>query len=144
MKKELIGIIVCMLLVGIVLVSIPNVNADDRLYPKEDGPYFFLIWGRINGMGSSSLPGWDNITSPFWNLTYPKYISYHFRIFSIFIVNNTLQNIRHISFPAHISLYGFKGFGPTHYMVFYQGLGLRRKIVIGKCDEIRVHETPPW
>ena len=136
-----IGLSFC-IICFLVFVSIPNVNAYDRVYPKEDGPYTFLIWGRINGMGSCNVLDWVNITSPFWNLTYPYYISYHFRLFSIFIVNNTLQNRRYVSFPAHISLCGFKGFGPTHDMVFYKVF--RSSIVIGQCDEIRIVETPDW
>ena len=135
LKISLSFCIICFL----VFISIQSVSADDKLYPKEDGPYYVFINGRINGMGSCSILDWANITSPFWNITYPKYINYHLRIFSIFIVNNKLQNIKSVSFPAIIELYGFKGFGPTHDMVFNKIIG--RSIVIGICDEIAVYET---
>ena len=136
MIKKGLAVAVILLFIGVAFA--PSINAVDKLYPKEDGPYFFFIAGRINGMGSSSIPDWVNISSPFWNITYPKYIRYHFRIFSIFIVDNKLQNIRYISFPANIDLYGFKGFGPTYDMVVNRLFGY--SIVIGKCDEISVYE----
>ena len=132
------GIAVAVILLFIVVAFAPTINAD-KLYPKEDGPYFFIIAGGINGMGSN-IPDWVNISSTFWNITYPKFIRYHFRLFSIFIVDNKLQNIRYISFPANINLYGFKGFGPTRDMAFNKLFGY--SIVIGKCDEISVHEKP--
>ena len=66
MKKELIGIILCIIFL-LVLMSIPCVNADTIKYPKEEGPYFVYIGGKnVGGVGASGSVDYRNHTFPFW------------------------------------------------------------------------------
>jgi hypothetical protein len=124
--------IICFL----VLVSVPVVNSGRVWYLKEDGPYFVYISGKNWGT-MSGYKDFINHSLPFWYLIYPDYIAYQYEIFSILIVNGTLQNIKNVSFPASITLFGFKGFAPTMGMIVLKAL-IGRVRVVGMCDEILV------
>ena len=144
MWKKIVGVFVCILF--LVMVSIPIVNAETIIYPKEDGPYFVYISGRTRSMGwfvdkehEEYKEYFNNHTSPFWNIPYPCAIHYDFGKFTTFIVNGILQNTKNLSSRFQIKLKGFKGYAPTHDMMILKLL-IGRLRIIGICDEIRVEQ----
>jgi hypothetical protein len=136
MWKKIVGVFVCILF--LVMISIPIVKADTKIFPKEDGPYSVILTGR-NIIGFVVRGDIDNHPSPFWNLTYPTALDYGCLRFTIFIVNGKLQNMINM-FPFYsIELRGFKGFAPTERMMSLSEL-IGRLWIIGTCDEIIVTE----
>ena len=133
MKKGLTIGLICLF----ILVIIPyNVKSFD--FPPEEGPYNVYVAGVSRGYGYNiEEEEYYSHMLPFWNLEFPSAISYHFRFSSIFIVNGKFHRIK---FPEQsISLYGFKGYAPTHIMYNLKALTLVGRIrVIGQCDAINL------
>jgi len=100
--------IICLLM----LVSIPIISGETIRYPREEGPYNVLIFGKCTGMGGGTYTFWLHF-SPLWFLFYPLSVDWHFEEGSSFYVNGELQEI---VYPAQIDLCGFKGYGQSTYM----------------------------
>ena len=144
-RKGLTVGLICLLM----LVSIPMVSGEDILYPREEGPYNVTISGKSEGMGGGLytmlLHFW-----PLWFKFYPNGINWHFQPDSVFFVNGEKQDI---VYPAHIWLYGFKGYGQSFHMLLlkdkvvilaYSLTGFMptpRARVIGRCTEIQVSDS---
>ena len=107
--KGLVTGIICLLM----LVSFPMVTGEDILYPKEEGPYNVLISGKCTGMGGRLYPMFLH-PSPLWLLVYPLSIEWHFYEDYVFFVNGEKQDI---DYRVQIDLTGFKGYGPSFYML---------------------------
>ena len=142
LKKGFAVGIICLLM----LVSIPMVTGEDILYPKEEGPYNVFISGKCTGMGGRLYPMFLH-PSPLWLLVYPLSIEWHFYEDYVFFVNGEKQDI---DYRVQIDLTGFKGYGPSFYMLllkekvghlFFKLTGsitTPRARIIGRCAEILV------
>jgi len=140
-KGMVVGVIFLLL-----LVSLPIVSSEQILYPKEEGPYKVIIIGPSNGMGGGIYTFFLHFW-PLWFLPYPLNVDWHFDPGSVFFVNGEKQNI---TYPAQIELRGFKGYGPSFYMMVLKGYGEKfililtgflptmRARVAGQCTEIMV------
>ena len=124
--------LICLLM----LVSFPIVNAEEIIYPKEDGPYSIYLHGKSDGGGGE----FANLLRilPFWYLKYPKFIQYHILSLSWFFVNGTSQEIPDPEEIYFFSFYGFKGYGPSYLIMPYVSWLVGGIHVFGNCDEIRV------
>jgi len=148
LKKGLAVGVICLL----VLVAIPMVSGECIFYPREEGPYNVFISGECGGMGGRfftqllyKLHFW-----PLWFLYYPDDINWHFQPGSVFFVNGEKQDI---VYPAHIWLYGFKGYQQSYHMfqlkekvafligVLTDSMPTTRARIIGRCDEIQVSDS---
>ncbi|UCD13964.1 MAG: hypothetical protein JSW60_00675 [Thermoplasmatales archaeon] len=124
--------VICLLM----LVSFPMVSGERILYPREEGPYTIYVVGFSRGFGFNGQVDFYSYKWPFWCLNYSQKIDYDFEIFSMLLVNGSLQKIK---YPANIRLHGFKGFAPTFWMLNLK-LYMGRCRVIGKCDELLVYD----
>jgi len=144
LKKGFIIGIICLLM----LVSLPMVSGEHILYPKEEGPYTVTAMGPSNGGGGRLFTLFHLL--PLWLLWYPLDIDWHFDPGSVFFVNGEKQDI---VYPAHIGLYGFKGYGPTFYMMILKDFAIKflylltgvmptaQARVVGLCSEIIVDDS---
>jgi hypothetical protein len=142
-KGMVVGVIFLLM-----LVSIPMVSGEHIFYPKEEGPYTVTAMGPSNGGGGRLFTLFHLL--PLWFLLYPLDVDWHFDSGSVFFVNGEKQDI---VYPAHIGLYGFKGYGQTVYMLILKGfaaaficsltgvLPTTRARVIGLCTEIIVDDS---
>ncbi len=141
------------LVVGVIflfmLVSLPFVSGEEIFYPKEEGPYSVLIFGKCTGMGGGFYTVFFHFW-PVWLLLYPLDIGWYFDPGSSFFVNGEKQQI---VYPADIELRGFKGYGASTLMIVVKYFGFAflaplvgfmptaRTRVIGLCTEIAVHDA---
>ncbi len=145
MKKLLTVGVICLL----ILVSIPIVSGEDIRYPKEEGPYNVIICGKSTGMGGRFSTMLFHFW-PLWFKFYPNGVNWHFQPDSVFFVNGEKQDI---IYPAHIWLYGFKGYGQSFHMLLLKdkvailigfligSMPTTRARIIGQCAEIQVSDS---
>ncbi len=133
----------------LMLVSIPMVCGEDILYPKEEGPYNVLIFGKSTGMGGGLFDMFIHFW-PLWFKFYPSSINWDFEEGSVFYVNGEKQDI---VYPAQIWISGFKGYGQSFHMLllkdkvailmgfFTSSMPTTRARIIGRCDEIELKDS---
>ena len=145
LRKGLVVGVICLLL----LVSIPMVSSEDILYPKEEGPYNLLIFGKSTGMGGGLFTMFIHFW-PLWFKFYPSSINWDFEEGSVFYVNGEKQDI---VYPAQIWISGFKGYGQSFHMLLLKvkvailisfltgSIPTTRARIIGRCDEIELKDS---
>ena len=133
----------------LMLVSIPMVSGEDILYPKEEGPYDVLIFGKSTGIGGGLFAMFIHFW-PLWFNFYPSGINWDFEEGSVFYVNGEKQDI---VYPAQIWISGFKGYGHSFHMLLlkdkavilvYRLTGFMpntRARVLGRCAEIQISDS---
>lgn len=134
-KKGLAVGVICFLM----LISIPMVTGTRIDYPKENGPYTVFI-GGYGGLINGSIDIYRH-PLPFWYLIYPEHITYNFKCFTIFFVNGERQEL---TYPAEISLRGFKGYAQPltcYILILTLFRFIHRTRVLGRCDEIIVWDA---
>jgi hypothetical protein len=132
MKKKLLGIFVCSMLV---IIMVPVATAVEY-YPPEDGPYYIYLCGRSFGYGTQQV---KFRIGPFWWIESPFSLGYNVYRGSIIIINRKITLIPDEYF---ISLFGFKGFGAGHFLFLLKGMTLTRIRAFGICDAIELFEIP--
>ena len=124
MKKGLVIGILCLL----TLVSLPTVVGNDIEFPKEDGPYFIILYGDLL---SCYRPSLFHI-GPIWFLPDWEYIDLTFKSDPVLKVNGENYPV-----DCTITIYGLKGFFPAELGWTISSLYLNGNIlVIGVCAEI--------
>ena len=138
-RKGLVVCILCLLTLvispfGICIESQkdvkPTLIVDDIEYPKENGPYRFIMLGNYCSTGNTiEIEEGKIIIGPFVYLKYPycKVWMLPPNLYRIIFINNNVVEKDIIDEWREIEAFGFKGFSGNGFFVF------------GICDEINIY-----